>query len=231
MSLDELRIAAAIGLVGLLLLLRFDASRFGAAEYDPGADLDTAGALVSRASWPILAIALAALLAFVLPGGMPILGLDAGQAAFGPTVGMSFAISALGLGLLLWVTWLTGRRWPPAIAKPRFWPRAALNASGTALVDEIVFRGVLFALLLAMGVPTWAAFLMQLLTYGLATRLGAAVETLPLLAAVLVLGAVNGWLVLVTGGIVAPLIVHAVLRFAALLVGDGFLALVPRPAE
>jgi hypothetical protein len=231
MSFDELRVAAAVGVVGLLLLIRFDAARFGAAEYDPGPEMDTTGALVVRAMWPILAVVLAAVLALILPGSMPILGLDVATADAARTLGLVLAVAGLGVGLLLWLAWMADRAWPPGIAQLRLWPRAALNAIGAALVDEIVFRGVLLAILLAMGVPVWAAFLIQLLTYGLATRLGATSDTLPLLGAALVLGAVNGWLVLVTGGIVAPLIVHAVLRFAALVIADGRMALVPQPAD
>jgi len=230
-TLDELRVAAAVGVVGLLLLIRFDAARFGAAEYDPGPDLDTTGALVVRASWPILAIALSVVLAVILPGGMAVMGLDVATSDTGPTLGLALAVSGLGIGVLLWLAWLDGHSWPPGLIPLRYWPRAALNAMGAALVDEIVFRGILFGLLLAMGVPVGAAYLIQLLTYGLATRLGMLAETLPLLGGALALGAVNGWLVLVTGGLVAPLIVHAVLRFTALVVERGLVALVPRPAD
>jgi hypothetical protein len=231
MTVDELRVAAAVGVVGLLLLIRFDAARFGAAEYDPGPDMDTTGALVVRAAWPILTIALSAVLAFILPGGMPTLGMEVSTIDTARTLGLAIAIAGLGVGLLFWLAWMAEGSWPPTIDPPRLWPRAALNAIGAALVDEIVFRGILLAILLAMGVPVWAAFMIQLLTYGLATRLGASAETLPLLGGALVLGAVNGWLVLVTGGIVAPLVVHAVVRFAAIVIGDGRMALVPQPVD
>jgi len=231
LSLDELRIAAAVGVVGLLLLIRFDAARFGAAEYDPGPDLDTPGALVVRAAWPILAMLLSVVLAVFLPGGRAVMGLDAAASDAASTLGLALAVSGLGIGVLLWLAWLDGHRWPPALIPLRYWPRAALDAMGAALVDEIVFRAILFSLLLAMGLPVWTAYLIQLLVYGLATRLGMLAETLPLLVGAMVLGAVNGWLVLVTGGIVAPLIVHVVLRFTALVVQRGLGALVPRPAD
>jgi len=225
---DELRTVLAIGLAGLVLMLRLDAARFGAAEYDPGPEDDTASSIAIRLAWPAVAIALVAAIAVILPGGPAFLNLDPATFGSTTTAGLTVVFGTLGVAIVVFGAWYPLRRWPPPLVNPWQFPREALDALGTAIVDELAFRGVLLGLLLAAGVPVLFAFLIQLFSYGIATRLGATTRTLPLLCAVMILGAVTGWLAILTGGVAAPILVHTVVRFTALVVRGSPAQLVPR---
>jgi len=229
MPLEELRALLAVVLAGLLLLLRLDAVRFGAAEYEPGPDGDTAGSVLVRVAWPLLAIGIAALIGFLLPAGRAAIGMGGEALGSAETLVLSVLGSVLGVGAVLLAAWLPHRRWPPELIPLRRMPREALDAVGTAIVDEVTFRGVLLGLLLLAGLPPIWAFLIQLLVYTLATRLGASARTLPLMAAALGLGALTGILTLATGGIAAALVAHAVTRFAALIMPEPLTPLVAGP--
>ncbi len=228
MPLDELRTVLAIGLAGLVLMLRLDAARFGAAEYDPGPEDDTASTIGIRLAWPGIAIALVAVIAVILPGGPALLNLDPATFGSTATVGLSVLFGMIGVAIVVFGAWYPLRRWPPPVVSAWQLPREALDAFGTAVVDELAFRGVLLGLMLAAGVPVVFAFLIQLLSYGIATRLGATTRTLPLLCAVMALGAATGWLAILSGGVVGPIFVHTVVRFAALIVRGAPEQLVPR---
>jgi hypothetical protein len=226
-SLEDLRVVIALAMVGFLLLLRFDSARFGAAEWDPGPGYDTPMGLIVRGTWPIVAMILASIAALVLPAGPAALGIEPAGGRTAESIVLAITFGGLGIGAVFGIAYLRTRTWPPRFVPLAGVPRVALNAIGAALVDEIAFRGVLLSLLLTAGFPPLAAFLVQDIVYGLATRLGAQNVTLPLLGAALVLGAVNGLLVLSTGAILAPVLVHVVVRFTALCVEDGLVPLVP----
>jgi hypothetical protein len=227
MALDELRTLLAIGLAGLLLMLRLDASRFGGAEYDRGPDDPDTGSIAMRLAWPAMAVALTGVIAVILPSGAADVGLDRSTFISAGTIVLSLVGCGLGIGAVLLLGWLADGRWPPVLLGLRQVPAAALDAVGTALVDELAFRGVLLGLLLAGGVPALLAFLIQVLAYGLATRLGASTRTFGLLVEDLLLGAAMGVLTLLSGGVVAAIVVHAVTRFAALAVRDVPRSLAP----
>ncbi|MDM7915998.1 MAG: CPBP family glutamic-type intramembrane protease, partial [Candidatus Eisenbacteria bacterium] len=231
MSLEELRIAIALAMVGFLFLLRFDSARFGAAEFDPGPNYDTPWAIVLRGAWPLLAISLASAAAFVLPAGWDALGVDPAGGRTAESLALALTFGGLGVLAVFGIAYLRTRTWPPQTIPLAWVPRSILNALGTALVDEIAFRGVLLSLLVTVGFPVIAAFIVQDLFYGLATRLGADNETLPLLGAALALGAANGLLALSTGAILAPFLVHLVVRFAALAVEDLSLIHISEPTR
>ncbi len=230
---DELRTLMAIALAGLLLLLRLDAPRFSSAEYDVESADDSEGsgsigALLTRAAWPLMAIALTAGIAVLLPAGRPAIGLAPGTILSGSTILWAVVGSLVGLGAVLAVARLRDPAWPPRLVPADRSPRLAFDAISTAIVDELTFRGVLLGLLLLAGVPAAIAFLAQLALYGLETRLGRYVATLGLLAEALALGALTGLLALATGGVVAPLVAHAVIRFAALDVTEALPPILPR---
>src|SRR3972149_3994659 len=96
----------------------------------------------------------------------------------------------------------------------RLHPGAALNAIGTAAIDEAVFRGALLGLTLALGWPVDVAIAFQAVLYALATRLGAPGRSRAMLLMSLVVGVVAGYLPVATGGIGAGLLGHAIIRFA-----------------
>jgi membrane protease YdiL (CAAX protease family) len=111
--------------------------------------------------------------------------------------------------------WLRYRRLrvPPS----RLYPGALLNAVATAFLDEAAFRGLLLAFLIGAGMDGSAANLVQALVYALSTRLGARGRDTYMLVLILIVGLFSGWLTIITGGIGAAFLGHAVTRFAVFL--------------
>ena len=166
---DPLRVLMAVGLAGILVILRFDAERFNAAEYD---DVDKWGnkpSLVRRLAWYTLGI-----------GGDPRDPVDPPDARQDLYLGLGDRLSAIMLGLAYGAI---GTAIAIGIALYRYhtvrlppvasYPGAILNAIATAFFDEAVFRGLLFGFLLTAGLQPNLANLIQALVYALATRLGA----------------------------------------------------------
>ncbi|HWH24679.1 MAG TPA: CPBP family glutamic-type intramembrane protease [Candidatus Limnocylindria bacterium] len=225
----EIEILILYALVGMLVLLRFDAGRFGAADYD---DEEAPGGWrtwVRRMSWYLAGIVLI-FLVFRLHD-LPISELRL-------TIGLNFANSlVVGLifGLLgtavafLYAWWrFGGLRLPPA----RRYPAGLVNCVGTAFLDEAVFRGIILGLTLAAGWPVELAVSFQAVLYGLVTRLGGKGRPVGMLILALAVGFVGGWLTINTGGIGAALLAHALTR-VGLFIGTGHAGqLRPRaPAE
>jgi len=206
-----LRTLLVVALTGLLVLVRLDAARFAAAEYD---DEEAGGgwrAPLRRLSWYAVGLAIAAAIFVVHPAPVTTLGLAVGTDRVAAVL-LGLAFGAAGTLLVAAFAWLRyGRlRLPGA----RTYPGAVVNTLGTALIDEITFRGALLGLLLAAGLPAEAAVAIQALVYGLATRLGAPGRSRAMLLISLAVGAVAGSLTVLTGGIGAAVIGHAVTRFA-----------------
>jgi hypothetical protein len=225
---DQLRVLMAVALAGLLLLLRLDAPRFSAAEYDTDQTDDSLTGIATRLAWPALAVVIVAGIAALLPAGRSAVGLGAGTIVSPATILWAILGSALGVGAVFGLARMREPIWPPRLRPRGRIPRLAVDAIGTAVVDELTFRGVVLGLLLLAGLAPAEAFLVQLLLYGLETRLGRSTKTLDLLAETLALGFVTGLLALLTGGVVAPLVAHAVTRFAALDVAAGLPPILPR---
>jgi len=223
---DEIRTLMAIALAGLLLLLRLDAPRFGSAEYDVDTDTDSIGARLTRLAWPGLAVVLVAAIAILLPAGPGAIGLGRASAASPLTVVLAILGAGAGVGAVVGVARLRSPAWSPRLNVAGDAPRHAFDSLATAIVDELTFRGVLLGFMLVAGVPPAVAFLVQLILYGLETRLGRTVVTLDLLLEALLLGALTGVLALATGGVAAPLVAHAATRFAALDLADA----IPSPS-
>ncbi len=210
---DPLRILITIGLAGLLVMLRFDAERFNAAEYD---DVDRWGnkpSLVRRLAWYTIGIGgiLAVLWIHPNPAGDLFLGL-------GDRVGaliLGLAYGAIGTGIAIGIALYRYHtvRLPPVSQ----YPGAILNAIATAFVDEAVFRGLLFGFLLSTGMEANLANLTQALVYGLATRLGAPGRPWYMLVTALAIGLAGGWLTGITGGIGAAFLGHSITRVAIFL--------------
>lgn len=197
--------------VGLLLLLRFDASRFGAADFD---DEDSPGGIrtrMGRVSWYFFGFFLIVVVYFLYPQPLTDLHLQMGDPR-----GFVF-LAGIGLALVgivyaaLYAWWRYGDlRFPPA----RRYPAGVLNALATAFIDEATWRGILLGLLLASNWPVWLAIGFQAVLYTLATRLGAVGRPRGMMILSLAIGLVGGWLTVVTGGIGAILLAHSVTRFA-----------------
>ena len=203
-----------LAVVGLLILLRFDARRFGAAEWD---DEEAPGGWqtwLRRLSWYVFGFLLILVVYFVYPEPLTVLHLQVGTnrntaLALGLTVGGLGSLYAFAYG---W--WRFGElRLPPA----RRYPAGLLNALGTAIIDEATFRGIILGLLIAFHWPAELAVLFQAVLYVLATRLAGRNRPIGLLVLSLLIGVAGGFVTIATGGIGAALLAHALTRFAVFI--------------
>ncbi len=214
MSVDELRAAVAIALAVFLVILRLDAPRLGAAEYDEPDEWGRRPAFLPRLGWYLTGIGLVALVEIVHtdPAHALLLGLG-NDRVVSLAAGLVFGlIGGVQAAAFAWLRWHHFR-----LPAPSEYPGAILNSIGTAVVDEAAFRGVLLGLLLAIGVPATAAILVQALLYVLATRVGATGRQRYTFVLTLVLGIATGWVTVVTGGIGAAVIGHATTRLAVFM--------------
>jgi len=211
LDLRDLRVLVVVAFTGLLILLRFDAARFGAAEYD---DDEAPGGwrnVVRRFAWYFLGLLVAFAILRIHPAPGPVLHLVLGadrQTAVAAGIGFGF------LGTAVAVLFARFRYRRLRLPAPRLYPGAVANSLGTAVIDEVGFRGALLGLTLAHGWPADVAILFQAVLYALATRLGATGRSHAMLAIFGAVGLLGGWLTVVTGGIGAALIGHAITRFA-----------------
>jgi hypothetical protein len=227
MSSDEIRAAVAVALAIFLVVLRIDARRLGAAEYDEPDEFGRRPPFLPRLSWYVTGIALVILVAIVHPDpthGL-LLGLGNDRVVV-LVVGVLFG--AAGLAQAAAFAWIRYRRF--RVPAAREYPGAILNSVGTAIVDEAAFRGVILGLLLAVGVPPTTAIITQALLYVLATRVGAERLGYTLLFT-LGLGLAAGWATVVTGGIGAAVVGHVATRLGVFAL-TGHAAMVrPRGQE
>lgn len=209
---ESLQALIFYGFVGLLILLRLDAQRFGAAEW---ADEEEANwrAWMRRLTWYGLALLLLGVIYFVHPNPLTVLRLQAG-ADLGLSLAVGFALAAIGALMAVTYAWVRYRdlRLPPA----HRYPAALLTSVATAFVDEAVFRGVILGLLLSpvANWPSDLAILFQAVLYVMATRLAGRGQPLGMVVIFLLVGLVGGWVTLATGGIGAAFLGHALTRFA-----------------
>lgn len=208
-----------LGLLGLLILLRLDAPRFGVAEYDDSARNRGWRAWVRRLAWFALGIALVLVVYWLYPQPITILHLDIGGASGG--VGRE---RAMFYGLLIGVAGIAaaavyawGRYGGIRLPAPGAYPGAFVNSIGTAIVDEATFRGILLGLMLQMGIGQWVAIGIAAVVYGAATRLTARGRSKGMLVIDVLLALATGWTVIETGGIGAAILGHAITRFAIFL--------------
>jgi len=228
MSMEELRAAVAVALAAFLVILRLDAERLGAAEYDEPDEWGRRPPFLPRLGWYLTGIALVAIVEIVHPdpGRALLLGLGNDRVA-ALLVGIVFGlIGGAQAAALAWSRW--GRFRLPT---PGGYPGAILNAVGTAVVDEAAFRGVLLGLLIAVGVPAEAAIVAGALVYVLATRVGATGRSRYTFFFTLVLGMAAGWVTVLTGGIGAAVLGHATTRLAMFVFTGHAGLLAPRGQE
>lgn len=234
---ETLRSLVAVGLGFLLILLRLDAERFGTAEYDEPGGPDAPG-IFMRVGWYAVGGALIAAILLIHPDPDGTFLLSLGDRS--SSILLGFVFGSLGVSqAAVWAWYRYGRfRWPPLSD----YPGAAVNSVLTALIDEAAFRGVLLGVLLVWvesltwwgpfdRLADWDVFLAvtaQTLVYALATRTGASGRSRYLLALSLAYGFIGGWLTVLTGGIGAAFIAHAITRFAGfVLTGHVGHALAP----
>ena len=214
---ETIRVLVVLGLTLLLVLLRLDADRFGAAEYDELDDFGDTPPILRRVAWYVTGIALVVGVYLVFPDPTGVLRLTVGDRTAALLGGLGFA--AVGVAQAVVVAFLRRRRLrlPPA----RAYPGAILDAVGTAVIDEAAFRGIVLGLLTAIGIPPLVAIAIQAIAYTLATRVGRAGGDPYLVLLTLGIGLVAGWLTIATGGIAAAVIGHAATRLAT-FVATGY---------
>ena len=224
--LPTLQRLIAVGLALLLVMLRLEAERFNAAEYDEAKD-GHPPSFRRRIAWYALGFVLITGILFIHPAGREEFFLGAGDR--GLTIVYGFLYAAIGTALALGIAYYRYRR----IRFPDVWsyPGALLNSVATALVDEVAFRGAILGILLMTGMNPSAANAIQAILYALATRLGAPGRNRYMLAMALLIGLAGGWVTGVTGGIAAAFLGHAVTRFAVFLCTGHAGQFLPRGRE
>jgi Type II CAAX prenyl endopeptidase Rce1-like len=224
---EQLRVLVALGLGLLLLLHRLDAERFGAAEYDESVGGRGGPPLRWRLAWYVLGVGLIAAVLLIYPGTaspLPLgLGDRLGAIILGFTYGavgaaQAFAFAALRYGRL-------------RLPDPDSYPGALVNAVMTAFIDEATFRGIILGFLLVVGLDPRVAVVIQALLYTLCTRTGARGRIQYMFWLSLGIGLVSGWLTVVTGGIGAAFLGHAITRFSLFLTTGHAGQVAPRGTE
>lgn len=210
---DTLRVLMTIGLAGLLVILRFDAERFNAAEYN---DVDRWGrppSLARRLAWYILGLGGILVVLKVYPNPAADLFLTLGDRLGVVILGLAYG--AIGTAIAMGIAFYRYHylRFPGL----KLYPGNVLNAIATAFYDEAVFRGIVFGLLLMTPMDPNLANLTQALLYALATRLGAPGRPWYMLVTMIAIGLAGGWLTGITGGIGAAFVGHAITRVAIFL--------------
>jgi hypothetical protein len=210
---EQLRVLVALGLVLILVLLRLDSRRFGVGEYDVPDAYGERPSFLVRLAWYAAGIILAVAVYVVWPGEKDVLGLRPPDET--AAVLLAIGAAAIGIAQAIAIAYLRfGGLHPP---RPRDVPDGVINALGTALVDEAAFRGIVLGLLLVAGVDPLYAVLIQAFAYVLATRVGRTGGDWYLVLLDLAIALVGGWLTVLTGGIAAAFVAHAVTRLAVFL--------------
>src|SRR5689334_6461385 len=207
-------------------MLRLEAARFNAAEYDDPVD-GHAPSLRRRIAWYAIGIVLVVGIFLAHPAPQDSFALTAGDRPLALTYGFLYA--AAGTAIALGIAFYRYRR----LRFPDVWsyPGALLNSVVTALVDEVAFRGAVLGLLLLTGLEPTAANAIQAILYALTTRLGAPGRNRWLLVMAILIGLAGGWVTAVTGGIAAAFIGHTATRFAVFLTTGHAGQFLPRGRE
>ncbi len=202
-----------VGLVLLLIMLRLDAERFGAAEYDEASRDGHLPSVRRRMAWYILGIGLVILILVIHPRPREELFLGAGDRVKALVYGLIFG--AIGAAQAVAFARLRYRHF--RLPDVRSYPGALVNSVATAFIDEATFRGALFGILLLFGLNPTLANVAQALVYALATRLGTPGRDRYMLVLTVLIGLAGGWLTVATGGIAAAFLGHAITRFSVFL--------------
>jgi hypothetical protein len=224
--IPTLRTLIAGGLSLLLIMLRLEASRFSAAEYDDTFD-GRAPSVRRRLAWYGIGLALVVAIFVVHPSPQDDFALGSGDRQ--KTIFFGLAYAVIGASIAMGVALYRYHR----LRFPDVWsyPGALLNSVMTALIDEVAFRGAILGILLLTGLQPTIANVIQALLYALATRLGAPGRNRWMLLMAIGIGLAGGWVTAVTGGIAAAFLGHAVTRFSVFLATGHAGQFLPRGRE
>lgn len=203
----------ALGLALLMAMLRLDAEKFGTAEYYEATRDGERPLIRRRLAWYGMGVVAAIALLYIHPSPQDDLHLGSGDRLGAVFFGLAYG----GFGVAQALAYASYRY--HRIRFPEAWsyPGALLNSTATALIDEVTFRGALLGLMLVVGIDPRLAIVIQTLVYTLTTRLGAPKRDRYLLVLTLGIGLIGGWLTVLTGGIAAAFLGHAITRFAVFL--------------
>jgi hypothetical protein len=207
------RTLAAFGFLLLLILLRLDSERFGAAEYDERTRDGRVPSLRRRLAWYVIGFGLVAAAGVIHPTASTDLFLSLGDRAGAILDGLAYA----GVGIAQAVAFAGLRYHHLRLPEVRSYPGSLINVVGTAFIDEATFRGLFLGYLVYIGMDGTNANVIQALVYTLTTRVAAPGRDRYMLVLVLVMGLGSGWVTLHTGGIGAAFLGHAVTRLAVYL--------------
>ena len=208
---NDLRVLVGFALMLLLVMLRVEAQRFGAAEYDEPVRGHRPSVL-RRVAWYILGVGGVLALLFIHPTPEDSLHLQVGDRG---GLLLAFALGGIGVAQAMGMAWYHYRRLRfPNIGA---YPGGLVNEILTAFIDEAVFRGAVLGYFLWAGADTNLAILGSAVTYVLATRLGAPGRDPYMFGLAVVIGLVGAWATLLTGGIGASFLGHAITRVAVFL--------------
>ena len=208
---NDLRILVGLALTLLLVMLRLEAQRFGAAEYDEPVRGHRQSVL-RRLAWYILGVGGVLALLLAHPSPEVSLHLQVGDRS---GILIAFVLGGIGVGQAVGIAWYHYRRLRfPDIGA---YPSALANEILTAFIDEAVFRGAVLGYFLWAGADTNLAILGQAIMYVLATRLGAPGRDRYMFVLSMLIGLIGGWATLLTGGIGASFLGHAITRVAVFL--------------
>jgi hypothetical protein len=222
---DQLRILVGLGLTLLLVMLRVEANLFGAAEYDEPVD-GRSRPLLRRLAWYAIGIIGVAALVVIHPTAEIDLRLTVGSRL---SILLGLALGLGGVALAIAVAYLRYRRIRlPAVGA---YPGALVNEIVTAFLDEATFRGALLGYLLWIETPINLAIIAQAIAYTLATRLGAPGRDRSMFLLSLLIGLVGGEFTVITGGIGASFLGHAITRVAIFFSTGHAGQLAPRGTE
>ena len=171
--MDEFVILArsliSIGLLLLLIMLRFDAEKFGTAEYYEATRDGERPRFRRRIAWYGMGFGIIVALLYIHPTPQVDLFLGSGDRLRAVLGGIAYGL----LGILVAVGFATYRYHRIRFPDLASYPGALLNSTATAFIDEATFRGALLGLMLIAGVNPTLANLTQAILYTLTTRLGA----------------------------------------------------------
>ena len=206
---DFIQFFLFVGFAGLMLLLRLDARRFGAGEWDT--EQGPWRVWLPRITWYAAGLALGLLVFALHPSPVSELNLslapDRGEALLlGVLYGAGGVVAAFAVAII--------RNGRIDLPRPGRYPGGVLSSLGTAFFDEFLFRGVLLGLLLTLDLPDWLAVASAAFIYAGAIRASTGGRGILMLLVSLVIGLVGGVLVLMTLGIAAAFVGHTITRFA-----------------
>jgi hypothetical protein len=209
---DYIQYFLFLGFTALMLVLRLDTRRFGAAEWDT----EQGGwrAWAPRLTWYIGGIALALLIFALHPSPVSDLNLsfvpDRPAALF---VGLFYGIC--GSLFAFGIAWVRGGRL--RFPNTDRYPGGVVGSLGIAFYDEFLFRGVILGVLISLGLTDWAGVVIAALLYAIVVWASTTGRGLLDTAVALVIGLASGLVVLVTFGIAGAIVGHAITRFALFL--------------